>query len=132
VFRSRHCLIVFVVALTTSMLSCNDDTGDAVTPSQSSVSVPIPAEEVALSAPVKRVLGRHAVELGDTHTLVIVIDGVPSSVPPGVEVRATGSVRTYRRELGAELGIHLDHPGMEQLEGTECLVVAQLEILEQA
>jgi hypothetical protein len=91
-----------------------------------SLSVPVPAEEVALTAPVTRVLGPHAIEVGETPTLVIVLDGVPPSVRPGVEVQGTGSVRVFREDLGVELGIPLSGGGIEQFQGTECLVVARL------
>ncbi len=117
--------VATAVVLATSLTACADD-GRQQEAETSSLSVPVPAEEVALTAPVTRILGPHALELGEGPTLVIVIDGVPLSLRPGVEVRAPGSVRVFRQELGAELGIPLDGLGLERFEGAECLVVARL------
>lgn len=117
--------------LTTSLTVCAG--GDRQQKAEtSSPSVPVPAEELAVTAPVTRVLAPHALELGEPPTLVIVIDGVPSSLRPGVEVQATGSVRVFRAELGAELGIPLSGWGLESFEGSECLVVASLVLPDRA
>ncbi len=125
-FTWRRWPVALVITLAT-LPGCADqnrrpDTGQPM-PSRS---VPVPAEEVALTAPVTRVLGPHAVEVGETPTLVIVLDGVPPSVRPGIEVQATGSVRVFREELGVELGIPLSGRGLEKFYGTESLVVARL------
>ena len=126
-FTFRRWPVVMAVTLTTSLSACGgDDRQRESETSTSKLSVPVPAEEVALTAPVTRVLGPHALELGGAPTLVIVVEGVPSSVRPGVEVQATGSVRVFREELGAELGIPLSGLGLERFEGAECLVVARL------
>lgn len=118
--------VALVIAVST-LTACPDEKTrlDAGEPS-SSLSVPVPAEEVALTAPVTKVLGPHLLEVGDTPTLVIVLDGVPPSVRPGVEVQATGSIRVFREELGSELGIPLSGRGVEHFDGAECLVVARL------
>ncbi len=126
-FACRCWRVATAIMLATSLTACSGGARQQETETNTSkLSVPVPAEEVALTAPVARVLGPHALELGEGPTLVIVIDGVPSSLRPGVEVRAAGSVRVFRKELGAELGIPLDGLGLERFEGAECLVVARL------
>lgn len=124
-FGCKRC-VAMAVTLATALAACGGDDQRGGGTSSSSLSVPVPAEEVSLTAPVTRILGPHALELGEAPTLVIVLDGVPSSLRPGVEVQANGSVRVFRKELGAELGIPLSDRGLERFEGADCLVVARL------
>lgn len=125
-FACRRWPVALAITLATQPGCTDQNKGLDAGQSAPSLTVPVPAEEVALTAPVTRVLGPHAVEVGGTPTLVIVLDGVPPSVRPGIEVQATGSVRVFREELGVELGIPLSRGGLEQFQGTECLVVARL------
>ena len=130
--RTGLCLVAFVTTLTALLMGCRADDGSrGAEPPPSRLSIPVPAEELTITAPVRSPLGAHAVELGGKPTLVIVVDGVPPSVRPGDEVRATGSVRTFRKELGTELGIPLSGTELQRFEGAECLVVARLVVLRQ-
>ena len=130
--RTGLCLLAFVTTLTALLTGCaDDDDRRGAEPPPSRLSVPVPAEEVTITARVRKSLGPHAVELGDKPTLVIVVEGVPPSVRPGHEVRATGSVRVFRAELGAELGIPLNGTELQRFEGAESLVVARLVLLQQ-
>ena len=124
-FACRRWWALLTITLVAALTACADD-GPETARSRSSLSVPVPPEEVAITAHVTRVLGPHALELGDTPALVIVVDGVPSTVRPGAEVQATGSVRTFRKELGTELGIPLGDASLQPFEGADCLVVARL------
>ena len=125
--RTGLCLLALVTTLPVLLMGCaGGDDRRGVEPPPSGLSVPVPAEELTITAPVRRPLGPHAVELGEKPTLVIVLEGVPPSLRPGDEVRATGSVRTFRKELGTELGIALNGTELQPFEGVECLVVARL------
>lgn len=128
-FRGPRWLLGIVATSAALLPGCADGGGGEATPAPSSISVPVPVEDVTLTGAVGRILGLHALELGDAPTLVIVLEGVPPSVRPGSEVQATGSVDVFREGLGAELGIPLDDLSTERFEGVECLVVARLEVL---
>lgn len=117
------------LVLAASLAGCADERGPETGSTQSSLSVPQPAEEVALTAPVRSILGPHALEVGDEPRLVIVVQRVPSSLRPGAEVQATGSVRVCREELGFELGVSLSDAALERLAGRECLVATRVVVL---
>lgn len=117
------------LVLASSLVGCAGERGREADSSQSSLSVPQPAEEVALTAPVRSILGPHALEVGDVPTVVIVVQRVPRSLRPGTEVQATGSVRVCREGLGVELGISLSDAALERLAGRECLVATRVVVL---
>ena len=131
-FRTGLCLLALVTSLSVLLMGCRaDDSSTGTEPPPSRLSVPVPAEELTITAPVRNLLGAHAVELGGRPTLVIVVEGVPPSLRPGHEVRATGSVRTFRQELGTELGVPLNATELQRFEGVESVVVARLVVLRQ-
>ncbi|HEV2071752.1 MAG TPA: hypothetical protein VGR26_18360 [Acidimicrobiales bacterium] len=132
-FRSSRCGVAIATTLLTLLTGCapaETNNGSKAQPTLSSLSVPDQPEDVTLTAPVRRVLGPHAVEVGDPPTLVIVVDGVPPSLRPGAEAVATGTVRVFQEQLGAELGIPLSATSLKQFHGAECLVVSRLAVLE--
>ena len=129
--RTGLCLLAFVTMLTALLMGCaGSDDRSGTEPPPSRLSIPVPAEELTITAPVGTLLGPHAVELGEKPTLVIVVEGVPPSLRRRDQVRATGSVRVFRKELGGELGIPLDGAELQRFEGAESLVVARLVVLQ--